>query len=549
MNGTPEVTLPSNATVILSEGWYKKVGSTYVKIVSATDSVIAEPTTIAYGATTQCTSNPVMSDDIALGFDHAPTFVDATPFTIAAICEGQKFNGGVEPTVNVNANGGVVTKTWTINGVALDFNTIYDAATYNGKKIKLVIANDCGSNEYEQTITINTLPVPSMLADTVVCAGAGNTFTLCVKNANVNSSYEWFGSDSVLVANAPSVTLPAGVVDTVMTFFVVETDVNNCVSKTQINVSSDTISSDVITVKVTSKPYFVFTNLNGVETHDINSSINNETTGYRWTLGNCDYPDDTKVFVTFDIYHNDTLIPASQISNYISTATTTVDLTSHTWNTNQYVEYQTSGPVLNAYAFYTSMQNHYPYFNLSGSNYYYDWLYLHVLTSRTVTNTVAKFIQDGDYEIHYALYATDGSELNNYYNAGGVSKKIGGQDFHGATLLASDVFTIHVNSSSAVAENEAPEAPSVEPIASEPTVKLYPTPTSENVNVRIEGIGGQTTIRISTLTGKTVAHRAISIDNDFSIETFNVSDLTPGVYVLQIVNDDAVISRKLVITK
>ena len=549
VNGTPEVTLPSNATVILSEGWYKKVGSTYVKIVSATDSVITEPTTIAYGATTQCTSNPVMSADVVLGFDHAPTFVDATPFTIAAICEGQKFNGGVEPTVNVNASGGVVTKTWTINGDALDFDAIYDAATYNGKKIKLVIANDCGSNEYEQTITINTLPVPEMLKDTTVCADPANNFTLSVANVHTGSTYVWFDSEGTSVASGASTILPAGVVDTVMTFFVVETDVNNCVSKTQINVSSDTISSDVITVKVTSKPYFVFTNLSGVETHDINSSINNETTGYRWTLGNCDYPDDTKVFVTFDIYHNDTLIPASQISNYISTATTTVDLTSHTWNTNQYVEYPTSGPVLNAYAFYTSMQNHYPYFNLSGSNYYYDWLYLHFLTSRTVTNTVAKFIQDGDYEIHYALYATDGSELNNYYNAGGVSKKIGGQDFHGATLLASDVFTIHVNSSSAVAENEAPEAPSVEPIASEPTVKLYPNPTSDNVNVRVEGISGQTTIRISTLTGKTVAHRAISIDNNFSIETFNVSDLTPGVYVLQIVNDDAVISRKLVITK
>ena len=548
VSGAPEVTLPSNATVILSEGWYKKVGSTYVKIVSATDSVITESTTIAYGATTQCTADPVMSAGIALGFDHAPTFVDATPFTIAAICEGQKFNGGVEPTVNVNANGGVVTKTWTINGDALDFDAIYDAATYNGKKIKLVIANDCGSNEYEQTITINTLPVPSMLADTVVCADASNTFTLSVKNANVNSSYEWFGSDSVLVANTPSVTLPAGVVDTVMTFFVVETDVNNCVSKTQINVSSDTISSDVITVKVTGKPYFKFTNLNGVETHDINSSINNETTGYRWTLENCGYPDDTKVFVTFDIYHNDTLIPASQISNYISTATTTVDLTSHTWNTNQYVEYPTSGPVLNAYAFYTSMQNHYPYFNLSGSSYDYSWVYLHFLVSRDVTNTIAQFTQTGKYEIRYSLYATDGSEINIYY-VDGTSKKIGGHDYHGATWLASDVFTIHVNDGPAIAANESPEAPAVDPIASEPTVKLYPNPTSENVNVRIEGISGQTTIRISTLTGKTVAHRAISIDNDFSIETFNVSDLTPGVYVLQIVNDDAVISRKLVITK
>ena len=69
------------------------------------------------------------------------------------------------------------------------------------------------------------------------------------------------------------------------------------------------------------------------------------------------------------------------------------------------------------------------------------------------------------------------------------------------------------------------------------------------MNVRMEGINGQTTIRIATLTGKTVAQRSVNIDNNFSVETFNVSDLTPGVYVLQIVNDEAVLSRKLVITK
>lgn len=548
VSGAPVVTLPSNATVILSQGWYKKVGTNYEKIESADNSVINEPTTIAYGATTQCTAAPVMSDDIVLGFDHAPTFVNATPFTIAAICEGEQFNGGVEPTVDVNANGGVVTKTWTINGEAFDFNAIYDAATYNGKKIKLVIANDCGSNEYEQTITINTLPVPSMLADTVVCASSSSTFTLSVQNANAASTYEWFDSEGTSVASGASTTLPAGLVDTVMTFHVVETDANGCISQTQINVSSDTISSDVITVKVTGKPYFVFTNLDGVQTHDINSSLENETTGYRWTLENCGYPDDTKVFVTFDIYHNDTLIPASQISNYISTATTMVDLTSHTWNTNQYVEYPTSGPVLNAYAFYTSMQNHYPYFNLSGSSYDYSWLYLHFLVSRDVTNTIAQFNTTGEYEIHYSLYATDGSDINIYY-VNGSSKRIGGHDYHGATLLASDVFTIHVNDGPAIAANESPEAPSVDPIASEPTVKVYPNPAAENVNVRVEGVSGQTVVRITTLTGKTVAERTTNFESKSNVETFNVADLTPGVYVLQIVNDEAIISRKLVIAK
>ena len=555
VSGAPVVTLPSNATVILSQGWYKKDGSNYVKIEYAADSVITEPTTIAYGVTTQCTSNPVMSDDVVLGFDYAPTFVDATPFTIAAICEGQKFNGGVEPTVNVNANGGVVTNTWTINGEALDFNAIYDAATYNGKKIKLVIANDCGSTEYDQTITINPLPVPQMLGDTTICADPAYSFTLQVVNGPFDN-YSWKDANGTEVATTATYSRTLGTalaVDTVLTYYVVVKDANGCYSETQINVSADTISSDVITVKVTGKPYFVFTNLNGVQTHDINSSTNNETTGYRWTLENCDYPTDTKVFVQFSIYHNGVLIPNDSVSSYISSYNDIVGGHTYTWNNKQYFDYVSGDgtPGHSSTGYYVNMDNHYPNdILLNGAVSDYSWFYLHFLTSRYMTHTLFTFVTEGDYEIHYELYSCDGNEFGNYYKNGSSVLRIGGHDLQDPiALLASDVFTIHVNNSSAVAENEAPEAPSVDPIASEPTVKVYPNPAAENVNVRVEGVSGQTVVRITTLTGKTVAERTTNFESKSNVETFNVADLTPGVYVLQIVNDEAIISRKLVIAK
>ena len=170
-----------------------------------------------------------------------------------------------------------------------------------------------------------------------------------------------------------------------------------------------------------------------------------------------------------------------------------------------------------------------------------------IVTGTAESLSFSQFIQTGDYDIHYELYATDGGDINYYYKDG-TTKKIGGMGYTGATLLSSDVFHIHVDDGPAYAGAETPDMP--QPIdVDEPTVKVYPNPASQNVNVRMEGINGQTTIRIATLTGKTVAQRSVNIDNNFSVETFNVSDLTPGVYVLQIVNDEAVLSRKLVITK
>ena len=554
--GEPTVTLATDATVAIDTFWLKKDGDNYEDI-ELTDA-IADPTSVVCVVETECFKDT--SNVIALTFDKAPAFANATPFTTDdfTVCEGTPFTDpGLTVGTDIIANtDGEVRLTWTIDGVEMDFTTAYDHASFDGKDVKLTVCNDCDCIEYSVPAVIRELPVPEMLKDTTVCADPANEFTLSVANENATSTYEWFGSDNVSVATTPSVTLPAGIVDTVMTFYVVETDENGCVSQNRINVSPDTISSDVITVKVTTKPAFIFTDMAGTVTHDINSSINNKTTAYKWTVDTKCYTDmDTKVFVNFYIYYNGELIPATEISNYITKPDTTINGVNHEYNTYQYASF-TSGDGTSTrtdYAFYTTMANHYPHSNLGGASYDFDWLYLHFVASRFFTNTVAQFLQTGDYEIHYELYATDGSEINYYYKDGGMTtaQKIGGHNYTGATLLTSDVFTIHVDDGPAYENNEAPEAPAAQTVADEPTVKLYPNPTTENVNVRIEGFSGHTMIRISTLTGKTIAERAIEVSSDskFALETFNVADLTPGVYVMQIVNDEAIISRKLVITK
>ncbi len=554
--GEPTVTLATDATVAVDTLWLKKDGANYTAIEPTT--AIADPTSVVCVVVTECFRDT--SNVVALAFDKAPEFANSTPFTTAnfTVCEGTPFTDpgltvGDDNTYDIIANtDGAVTLTWTIDGVAMDFTTAYDHASFDGKDVKLVVSNDCGSVEYSVPAVIRELPVPEMLKDTTVCADPANTFTLSVANVHTGSTYKWFGSDNAIVATSDNVTLPAGILDTVMTFYVVETDQYGCVSTNRINVSPDTIASDVITVKVTSKPAFIFTDMAGTVTHDINSSINNTTTAYKWTVDTKCFNDlDTKVFVNFYIYHDGVLIPASEISQYLTTPTTTINGVTHSWNTNQYGEF-TSGDGSSTrtdYAFYTTMVNHYPHSNLGGASYDFDWLYLHFVSSRFFTNTMAQFLQTGDYEIHYELYATDGSEINYYYQNGGATQKIGGHNYVGATLLTSDVFTIHVDDGPAYDNTEAPEIPEVLNISDEPTVKLYPNPTTDKVNVRIEGMSGNAVVKITTLTGKTVAQKSINIASKSVVEHFDVSEFTPGVYVLQIVSDDAVISRKLVITK
>ena len=552
VSGTPAVTKTTPATKIVKEAWYKKVGANYEELTNS--SVISNPTTLCYGVTTGCGA-PVYSAEKVLDFDAAPAFVGA-PFTDDnfKVCEEALFT---EPTLTAGTDftpvTPAVTKTWTLDGDVMDFATAYDRATYNGKEIKLTLSNACGTAEATAHVTIYALPVPQMLSDTDVCGTGIENFTLKVPDAVGTSSYTWYNADGTVAGTGSTVTLSAGTTDAVYKFYVKETDANGCVSKTALNRSSDWIDADSITVRVTAKPFFVFTNMSGDETHHISSSINNATTAYNWTLSNkCYSSSSLKIYVNFSIYRNGVLIPDAEIGNYIQTSSTQIGSVTHTWNTNQAVSFLSgdASTTLNDMAFYTSAAgNHYPHSNFVNGTYEFDWMYLPFITSRNVTNTVSKFVETGDYEIHYELYSANGSQINYYYN-NGAAMPIGGNGFTTVELLASDVFYIHVDDGPAYTEVEAPEVPETDVIADEPSVRVYPNPASQNVNVRIEGLEGHTVVKVTTLTGKTVAETAANLDvRSSNVQTLNVSELTPGVYVIQIVNDEAVISRKLVITK
>lgn len=565
----PVIQNTTDATRILDTKWqFKSTTSSDFTDIATTDA-ITEAGMVRFVYTTQC-GQVVSSNSITLTFDAAPTFTTTFGDSDFVICENDKFT---KPSYTYSAPGNsAVVEDWTITKVgettseAFDFNTVYDV-TYNGATVTLTLSNSCGSDSHSAAVTINALPVPEMLQDATVCIG--ETYNLSIKNPQATSTYKWATvatpatpyTAGTYVATGSSLTQTAPGTDAVLYWTVQETDANGCVSTTAVNASTDSINSHVITIKVTSKPAFVFYDKNGVPTHDINSSINNITTSYKWAIdGRCYSNADEKVFVKFTVKHNDTIIPTSNVGHYMKIETMNVGYGNQVWNNRDSLSYlsadgSTTRP---QHSLYETMINHYPQCHVptTGSGGNFDWFYLHFLDGRINTKYFTQFFITGNYTIEYELYSTNGNNLEFYYrNATLGSQYIGGQDYieTGSVLLAEDVFTIHVDDGPAYDANEDIEpipAPEPELSVSEPTMSVYPNPATENVTVKVQGVEGKTIVRISTLTGKVVAESTISANTSKSAkQTYDVSGLVPGVYVVQIVNDKAVLSRKLVVTK
>ncbi len=565
----PVINDTTDATRIMSTQWYfRPAGSTATVTAIATTDEINVAGEVRFAYTTQC--GEVTSNWFALTFDAAPEFSTTFANTDFVICQNDKFT---KPTYTYNAAGNsAVVETWTITKAgettaeAFDFNTVYDV-TYNGATVTLTISNACGTDEHSAVVTINALPVPQMLQDVTICNG--ENYTLSIKNPATTSTYKWATvatpatpySAGTYVATGSTLTRTAPATDAVLYWTVQETDANGCVSTVAVNASADSINSNVVTINVTSKPAFVFYDMNNVPTHDINTSINNVTTSYKWAIdGRCYSNSDEKVYVTFTIKHNDTIIPMSEVGHYLKLEAINVGYGSQMWNNRDLLSYPSSdgSATLLQNSLYETMTCHYPQVHVpsTGTSGNFDWLYLHFLDGRVNTKYFTQFYIPGDYTIEYELYATNGNDLQyRYNNATRGSLIVGGQDYAEtlSTLLAEDVFTIHVDNGPAYAEPVVDEPiPAVEPetTVSEPTLSVYPNPATENVTVKVQGVEGKTIVRISTLTGKVVAESTVSANASKSAkQTCDVSGLVPGVYVVQIVNDKAVLSRKLVVTK
>lgn len=571
------------ATEVISEGWMVDLGDGEVEF-AATDTLAAGDIAIVYYyVETKCdiyTSNEVMVE----AFEDPDVYNDVE----FKICDGQPIP---QPTYGYNFeiySGGamILDTTWTIKHDGIDEEIDWDApydVTYDQDTITCTIETSCGSFPFEFILTVDTLPVPVLLQDTIICHD-GQT-TLSVTEEYV--SYQWFmNGEQIEGATAQTYTVNAADLaaeDAFYTFTARVTDDNGCVSQTSVNGSYQAIDANEVTVQVTNSPRFIFKYqgvethyIDGVETNDPNDpTVLNNNLVYTWEVYNPCFNEDTLVYVTFDIYHNDTLIDNNTIGNYLTNAAIPNSYNEF-WNTSIEFSYQygsaishtTSSPLTRynkAQAGVTNQyDNHFPYTKVYGSATFDDF-YLHFLADNVYTQTIRPFRLPGEYKIIYRLYATSNTNTHGYpYYSESIdasqyanqSRIIGGWNslVEGAiqTLLNIDSIMITVTGedySGATADNPAP-APMTPTYGDDATLNIYPNPTTDDINAEITGITGETTIQIVNLTGSVLSTDKVNIPATGKyLYLSSAKNLAPGVYFMYIINDSATLSKKLVVRR
>ena len=491
------------------------------------------------------------------------------------VCEGVAFTQPAGMTVDTN---GLPTDTiWNLapETTAYDWTTIATAAM-DGSKLYFIATNACGADTLDTVVTVYPLPVPAIASDTIICLDGQTTLT--ETSSYVYLEYTWKDATGAPVSSTKDYTFNAAslllTADSTFTFSLTVKDSNNCVSVTADNVTTDDYmfaSDTVVTVKASDKPRFVFTNASGTQTHTVNAQTTDPKTDYTWMVSNpCGDPEGKRVFVTFDIFRNDTLLTDGNVGTFIQPIGSGAGQYIITDNYNMLMADAVHTQALNSQFNYaqsnptTTASNHFPKgvgTTAVPNSTKYDYFFLHYLTENPINRTVNQFLQPGEYEIHYNLVVMNNSYNDYtypYYNLDSAAAlTLGGFDFFRCTsfdTLATDIFNINVTGSSTVSSGGfsliTTGTTGIDDVESNnASMFVYPNPTNSIVNARINGVTGETSINVVNIAGQIVAKDNVTLDGSEYIYSREVRNLTPGVYFIQVKGENTTLSKKLVISK
>ena len=480
---------------------------------------------------------------------------------------------------------------WTILGENVENDYVVVTEAVHGAALYASVGSICETAMDSVIVMVDTLPVVTVSGPARACANTDVTFTATpgydtyVFIINDEEQPEQTGAD----ANIFNVFVTSDYVDFVYANVIV-TDGNGCKNRA----ASDTA------VRVTAMPQFVFfdstgmanatPNINGGvydpadETHHFTATTGNGMK-YVWMVNNECYNPDTLVYVEYDIYFNDRLISNDSIDDwYLIPSTYNYHGQSPLWVTSNQIFWEandhTAKNNISYYNYaigdpsiYVNLNeyggNHYPNTNMGFSNSnVYDDLWMHYLAGRPVTQEISGFRRQGEYKIVFRLYAT--SNPNKFYhpythtNEDGTTemKYIGGSNANAndaiITLLAMDSITIDVTGEdvlepTVVNPNNAPElAPELsvdETVV--PDMEVWPNPapaTETTLKARVHNMDGNATVTLTNLNGKQVYNGNIYIDNANFYFEFGVNNLSVGSYILTVRTNDAVLTKKVIVT-
>lgn len=540
----------------------------------AGDTVIVTESEFTFATGLNLTTDVTLPDTIAAATEvitasvYYPTFTSCkSKDTIINIVRHELPSVKVTPkdtticiydTVKFTATG-ATTYAWS-TGETTDFIMATDTAKYivTGTDDYGCVNTDTAELKYFDVYTIK------LSNDTTVCIDSSATIAATVTGTTGDFTLTWYKNDTTTTLFGPA-DFASGATDShvvvpdssaivngmpVPTLYMLKVvDKHGCVS---------TAEKNVIAVASTDRPQFEFRAIGGTESiRYMNANSGDQSAFEMYIKKNC-WPDGVKVFVDFQIYKNGVPMTKAELANtlddYIGSNNTSYsfDLTQNA----PAITYQTMES-----SNYNDAANFFPQSEfMDGTMYDYDWFWMHFISDRKITVNLGAWKPGsaGIYTFHYAVVVAGQFSSQNGSVYEGL-KRIGGYGSHSGLIvkdtIAYDFFTIAVDTTYVGASSDFDfVAPAVvtttEEVAAEKVdMNVYPNPASNNVNVVLTGVKGQTMITVHDMSGKAVSSMKVDIDDNGQIINLPVDNYSQGIYFIKVINGNAVMTKKLIIAR
>lgn len=473
------------------------------------------------------------------------------PAVLISGSEGICYNGTEILTVTIDgtANGSFVWSTGeTTQSIVITTEGTYSVeGTLNGCSA----SDEHVVTEYEHPILTSTVPeiecegeTITLLASAVDAASNAvvGTWTIAAVPAGLDT----------IVPDQSSISVPTDpLFDDTHFVIAFEDAAHNCVYHDTSDITI--ISSD---------PFVRTYDVDTVETNHVSVNSGDSLT-YYIKVFKCSYAPDTRTTLEYDwnvLNGEDYEAAASLLNSYLSTI-------HH--NVSYSIDVQTPATIFsmnNAYVNNYS-ESTFPYaasnptpgtgFTPNGGNAYFNWFYLRFFNDRFIKVVVDRFEGEGEFRVDYQFVTRNnmqgtpaGSEGFVTYDLAG--NKLGGMNFdqlNTTTIPLGGVkeFFITVNAAQNQENPIVAPAPSIDVV----DVNLFPNPAkADNVKLQFNNIEGQTIVRLATLNGKVISEQSYNVNATKSqVYELPLDNYAPGVYFVQVVNGETVISKKLIISK
>lgn len=463
---------------------------------------------------------------------HRPVVTITGPNTI---CQG---------TTIILTGNGATGYVWNTAAITPSIN-VTEAGTYS---VVGTIANGC-SNSASITVTQFEVPVITSTVPDQICIGEVITLTAQAINSNeVLVNGDW--SVQLFSGSTNTITLYNNVVGALVHtsipvienshFDLTFTDANGCAYT---HTTATTIVSDEFRLRL-------YTDKTAAPNNVLNVSTGDDAKFYIKVEACADLT--RRAQIQFQVYKDGVVVP--DLGEYLTDEYYSVSyFTDQNGidNPNQNNIYY--NPIANGTFPFANTAQYAPWngFFVNWSTNAYNWFYMHFFKERFITVDIDAFTQPGQYTIVYNLVGaapscniTDNS--TNYTS----SLSYGGSGFqwcNNTILMATNTMVINV------AGDPIPDVILPEPLpvpSSSMNVNVFPNPSNgESVRLSFQNIEGATSINVVSLNGKMLYEFDTTLNTNKKHFDLPNLDLAPGIYFIQVVNNKAVLTKKLIIQK